>query len=61
MTKRKTFTSTEVKNRYNDKVYTALTVRVPKDLAEAFKEKSKASGTPQRQIFIDAIEKFLRD
>lgn len=61
MAKRKTFTSTAVKNRYNDKNYIALTVRVPIEMAEAFREKSKATGIPQRQIFLEAIEKFLRD
>lgn len=54
-------TSTEVKNRYNDKVYTAITVRIPKDLAAAFKEKCEATGIPQRQVIIEAIEKFLED
>ena len=52
-------TSTEVKNRYNDKAYTAITVRLPKDLAKDFKEKSEATGIPQRQIIIEAVEKFL--
>ena len=52
-------TSTEVKNRYNEKAYTAITVRLPKDLAKEFKEKAEAAGIPQRQIIIEAVEKFL--
>lgn len=59
--KRKTFTSTEVKNRYNDKVYKAITVRIPKETAEAFRIKCDEIGTPQRQIILQAIEKFLGD
>lgn len=54
-------TSTEVKNRYNDKVYTAVTVRVPKDLAAAFKERCEATGTPQRQVIIEAMERFMEE
>lgn len=57
--KRKTFTSTEVKNRYNDKVYKAITVRIPKETAEAFKIKCDKTNTSQRQIILQAIEKFL--
>ena len=58
---RKTTTSTEVKNRYNDKVYTAVTVRVPKDLAAAFKDRCEATATPQRQVIIEAMEKFIEE
>lgn len=54
-------TSTEVKNRYNEKAYTAITVRLPKDLAEKFKTKAAATGKPQRQVIIEAVEKFLRE
>ena len=31
-------TSTEVKTRYNQKTYDVIAVRVPKEMAEAFKE-----------------------
>ena len=54
-------TSTEVKNRYNEKAYTAITVRLPKDLAKEFKAKAEAAGISQRQIIIEAVEKFLRE
>ena len=36
--KRKTKTSSAVKNRYNNRVYGSIIVRVPKEMAEAFKE-----------------------
>lgn len=41
--KRKTKTSSAVKNRYNSRVYGSIIVRVPKEMAEAFKE-----NAPQR-------------
>lgn len=58
-TKRKTKTSTEVKRRYNEKVYDIISARVPKELAAAFKTKCAAEGIPQAQIIKKAIEDFL--
>ena len=58
-TKRKTKTSTEVKTRYHKKVYDQIAFRVPKELAEAFKEKCASEGVSQAQIFKKAIEEFL--
>lgn len=57
--KRKTTTSSEVKRRYNQKTYGAVTVYVPKEMAEAFKAKCAAEGIPQAQIIKKAIEEFL--
>ncbi len=57
---RKTKTSTAVKSRYNKKAYDVISVRVPKDIAEAFKAKSNAAGIPQAQIIKKAIEEFLQ-
>ena len=57
--KRKTKTSTEVKRRYNEKVYDIISARVPKELAAAFKAKCAAEGIPQAQIIKKAIEDFL--
>jgi len=57
--KRKTTTSTEVKNRYNKKVYDSIIVRIPKETAAAFKEKCAAKGIPQAQIIKKAIDEFL--
>ena len=56
--KRKTRTSTAVKNRYNQKVYDQIAIKVPKELAAAFKEKCAAEGVPQAQIIKKAIEEF---
>ena len=57
--KRKTKTSTAVKQRYNEKVYDNVSARVSKDLAAAFREKCAAEGIPQAQIIKKAIEGFL--
>lgn len=58
-TKRKTKTSSAVKQRYNQKTYGAVTAYLPKDLAAAFKAKCVAEGIPQAQIIKKAIEEFL--
>lgn len=57
--KRKTTTSSAVKQRYNEKVYDVISARVPKEIAAAFKEKCAAEGVPQAQIIKKAIEEFL--
>ena len=54
-------TSTQVKRKYNDKVYRKIQVELPKELVDAFKEKCKSLGISQASIIKDAIEKFLRD
>lgn len=59
-TKRKTKTSSAVKQRYNEKVYDNISARVPKDLAAAFKKKCVEEGIPQAQIIKQAIEDFLK-
>ncbi len=59
MSERKTKTSTEVKSRYNRKTYDVISVRVTKDMAEAFKQKCTSEGVPQAQIIKKAIEDFL--
>lgn len=57
--KRKTKTSSAVKNRYNAKVYDSIIVRVPKEMAQKFKDKCASDGIPQAQILKKAIENFL--
>ncbi|MFR5887283.1 MAG: ribbon-helix-helix protein, CopG family [Oscillospiraceae bacterium] len=58
--RRKTKTSTEVKSRYNQKTYDVISIRVPKELAAAFREKCDAEGAVQAQIIKKAIEEFLQ-
>lgn len=59
--KRKTKTSSAVKNRYNNRVYGSIIVRIPKEQAEAFKAKCNAEGIPQAQVIKRAIDQFLED
>lgn len=56
---RKTKTSTAVKTRYNSKTYDVISVRVPKEMAAAFKEKCAETGAVQAQIIKKAIQEFL--
>ena len=53
------YTSSEVKNRWNAQHYKAVTFLLPKDIGEQFAELTKASGTSYRAIFIEIIEEFL--
>lgn len=58
-TKRKTKTSSAVKQRYNEKVYDNISARVPKELAAAFKTKCVEKGISQAQIIKKAMEEFI--
>lgn len=58
--KRKTKTSSAVKNRYNNKVYDSIIVRVPKETAAAFKAKCASENIPQAQVIKKAITAFLQ-
>ena len=59
--KRKTRTSSEVKRRYNQKVYTPVTANIPKELAAAFKAKCAETGVSQASVVKAAIERFLAE
>jgi len=58
---RKSTTSTEVKRRYNDKVYSVVRAELPKDTVAAFKEKCKETGVSQASVILEAIEAFLKE
>ena len=53
------YTSREVKNRWNAQHYKAVTFLLSKDMGEQFAELVKASGDSFRAIFIGIIEEFL--
>ena len=59
--KRRTHTSSEVKRRYNNKVYSAVTAQLPKELVARFKAKCAAEGISQAQVVRKAIEAFLNE
>lgn len=57
--KRKTVTSTEVKRRYNQKVYSQISFSAPKDLVEEFRELCKEMGISQASVFKRFIGEFI--
>lgn len=57
--KKKTFTSTEVKRRYNEKVYSQISFSAPKDLVEEFRELCKEMGISQASVFKKFIGEFI--
>lgn len=57
----KTTTSTAVKRRYNNKVYSQIKVELPKDLVATFKAKCVDVGVSQASVIREAIEKFLAE
>lgn len=59
--RRKTKTSASVKNRYAEKVYGTVLIKVDKTLVERFKEKCKADGVSQAQILKAAMEAYLAE
>lgn len=61
MKKRKSHTSWEVKQRYNDKVYSRVTAQLPKDLVADFKQKCAEEGVSQASVIKSAIEDFLEN
>ena len=59
--KRKTTTSSAVKNRYNKKVYSSLSFKFKKDFVQAFKDKCDEKGISQAEVVKKAIEDFLNE
>lgn len=55
----KSRTSTDVKRRYNEKVYSQIRAAVPKELAERFRDKCEETGVSQASVIKEAIEAFL--
>jgi predicted DNA-binding protein len=45
--------------KYDAEHYTMLSVRIPKELLQQFKEKCAASGDSQAKIIKEAIEAYL--
>lgn len=58
---RKSTTSTEVKRRYNEKVYKHFSFQLPIDLVDKYKAKCEAMGVPQRQVLQELITAFIEE
>lgn len=61
MTARKTKTSTAVKQRYNNKVYSRVQASLPKDTVAAFRAKCAERGVSQAGVILAGIERFLSE
>ena len=59
ITKRKTHTSTAVKNRYNAKTYDQIVVKVRKEKAAAYKAKCDKLGITYSEPLHKAIDEIL--
>ena len=59
--RRKTTTSTEVKRRYNEKVYSKVQAALPKDVVTAFRAKCAEKNISQASVILKGIEDFLRE
>ncbi len=57
--KRKTHTSSAVKNRYNAKTYDRISISLRKDTAAAYKAKCNEMEIPYSEPLREAIEKLI--
>lgn len=57
--KRKTHTSSKVKQRYYAKTYTPIVVHVKKEIAAEYKQKCDEMGISYSQLLHEAINNFL--
>ncbi len=58
---RKTYTSSEVKNRWNKNNYYRTSAMIPKELGEKFKEKCKRENISMNSVFVQAVENFVKE
>ena len=61
MAREKHYTSTEVKRRYNNKVYSKIQAELPSELVIEFKEKCAEAGISQASVFRKAMEEFVKE
>ena len=54
-------TSWQVKQKYNDKVYSRITVSLDKDLVAKFKAKCERYEISQASVIREAVEKFVNE
>ena len=57
--KRKTTTSSAVKRKYNNKMYSQIKVELPKELVAEFKDRCKSNGVSQASVIKAAIEQYI--
>lgn len=54
-------TSTAVKQKYLDKAYRQISVRLPKDLVQRWEEALAADGIGKAEFFRRAIQTYLKE
>lgn len=59
--KRKTKTSWQVRDRYNKKTYSTITVRLKKDLVKAFDEAREEDNLTRAEFVRRAINQYLEN
>ena len=59
--KKKSTTSTEVKRRYNAKMYATVRAELPKELVNSFKALAHTRGDSVASILRQAIERYLSE
>lgn len=59
--KRKTHTSSAVKNRYKKKMYTRILADLPKDMVAEFKELTEANGTTTSAVIREAVKRYISE
>lgn len=57
----KTKTSTAVKRKYNNKVYSQVKFELPKELVAAFKKACIERGVSQASVIRKAMEQFVTE
>lgn len=50
----------KAQNRYNEKNYGVLSIRVKKEILEEFKRKAKENGQSQMSLINDFIEAYIK-
>ena len=55
------YTSTEIKRRYNESVYTQMRFMLPIELKDKFKERCEDYEISMRQVVIDIIKEYLEE
>lgn len=61
MAREKHYTSTEIKRRYNNKVYSKIQAELPSELVIEFKAKCVERGISQASVFKKAMEEFIAE
>ena len=59
--KRKTKTSSAVKRKYNNKVYSTVRAELPKDLVNEFKKLCSEKGVSQASVIKEALQQYINN